>query len=302
MSMLTVLLLVLGFFAVFHASDFDFRGIGSYSGGERGVSSFGFASAEDAEGEEDDDDAEYDDYAEDDEEGGAEGTGQGEGQEGAQLDRETIEYIMKVVSDDCAAEMKALRVPKKEAEAKKCEQDNKFDDQVINHLKTAKQEDAVKVTQQAFQKCGAVSEKCAAQVAPGVVRKLRFAGMALTDDCRSKVKSQRDDPKLMKEVRKCEAKEKVAQHLLMALRQRDLDGSVKAAETGFKKCMKLSDQCAFQVAPVLVNQILTMSMMKTSGVMPVFTVTEMEAVENTKPVVPSSILGVVFDKENALLN
>jgi hypothetical protein len=202
---------------------------------------------------------------------------------------------------DCAGEMKALRAPKKEAESKKCEKENKFDEEVVKHLASGKQDEAVKVTQKAFQKCGSLSEMCAAKVSPGVVTKLRFAGVALSDDCRAKVKLNRENATLMKGVRKCEAEEKVASKLMMALRQKDLDGSVKAAEDGFKKCMKLSDQCAFQVAPVLVNQVLTMSMMKTSGVMPVFTIKNVEAVESTRKE-QSFLVNVALDGDKATVS
>lgn len=182
---------------------------------------------------------------------------------------------------DCSKEVEDLRKPKQQADAAACEKKGKFDEQVLSRLKAGEQEAAVKATSQAFVKCGGLSETCASKVAPGVVRKLRLAGLPITDECESKLKTTRKDEKLMKSARKCETDEDVGQKVMLALSQRDVDGSIEIAEDGYKKCMKLSKVCSFQVAPVLVNRILTMSVMRTSGVMPVLTVTSAQVLEGS---------------------
>lgn len=179
---------------------------------------------------------------------------------------------------ECADSLAHLREGDRTTAAAKCEKENALSDQVITSLQAAKLPEATALTQQAFEKCANFSSTCAAAVAPGVVQELRLSGVALQAECKKTVSKAQSDKTAMKGVRECETKEGIAEGMIRALNTGDMDGAIVAAESGLTKCMKLTPACAFQVSPVLVNQVITMSQMNTGGgMMPVFVRSALQA-------------------------
>lgn len=198
------------------------------------------------------------------------------------------------VAAQCQDQLHTLRDVAKQQAAAQCEKDNQFPNQVITSLQAGKILDAENTTKIAFEKCAKMTSECAAQIAPGTVQELRFSGVALSDGCKDKVNEIQADKAAMKEVRKCEKSENVAQGMISALKDDDLESAVNAAQTGLEKCMKLSHECAFQVAPVLINQFVIMSTMNAQGMMPVLVRKSMDSAEEAKKV-KSSLLRVATD-------
>jgi enhancing lycopene biosynthesis protein 2 len=201
-------------------------------------------------------------------------------------------------SNECQEALVALRKPEQQRAAAKCEEDNKMPTQVIDHLQKAQKAEAEAVTKQAFEQCAKMAPECAAQVAPSVVQELRMNGVALSQECKEAVNKAQGDKAAMKEVRKCEKTEGVAKKMMGSLNNEDVDGAVDAAGEGLEKCMKLSKECSFQVAPVLINQFLTMYSMNAGGMMPVLVRTlntTVDAVESAR-IVNSSLLHVPTDE------
>lgn len=187
-------------------------------------------------------------------------------------------------------------------DAAACEKAHKFPDAVIAHLQAGRQEEAVNVTKESFEKCGKLSKNCAAEEAPVVVQELRFGGVALSDKCKAAVRKAQTDKATMKEVRKCENDAKVPEKLLSELNNGDLNMAVASAREGLEKCMKLSDECSFQVAPVLVNQVVTMAMMQAGGMMPVLVQASLEAAEQSKKVKTSLLKIAMEDRRQRLVH
>merc|ERR1719324_2240428 len=139
---------------------------------------------------------------------------------------------------------------------------------------------------------------CAEEMAPSVVRELRFTGVALSQECKDAVNKVQEDKANMKQVRKCEKTEGVGKGIMGALNNDDLDGAVLAAEVGLEKCMNISKECSFQVAPVLINQFLTMYSMNTGGMMPVLVRTLNTTIDaaEIKTIINGSLLHLPTDE------
>jgi len=197
------------------------------------------------------------------------------------------------LSPACSAEMQGLNDKTKRLAAAECEKKKGYADAVLDHLQTGEEAEAVGVTETSFKECAKFSDTCAGEVAPGVVQEIRFSGLAVTDKCRAEIQTAQGDEKLMAEAQACEQKEKTSEQLLGALNTGDLDGAVDSAHVSLSKCMKLSDNCAFQISPVLVNQVVTMAMMQQSGMMPVFASLK-SATE--KPTTPVTLLKALEDE------
>merc|ERR1719375_950455 len=76
------------------------------------------------------------------------------------------------------------------------------------------------------------------------------------------LQSQQSDEKKAKAMQECDKKEKLSEKLLAALKKGDLNGAVSAAETGLEKCMSMSETCAFQIAPAVVNSVVMRAMLE----------------------------------------
>lgn len=198
------------------------------------------------------------------------------------------------LSPQCATALHGLNDAKKREASAQCEQEQGFADKVIDHLQNGEESEAISVTEDSFHMCAGFSKECAEEVSAGVVQEIRFSGVAVSDSCRAKASKSQQDEKFMTGVHQCEQDKKVAENLLSALNSGDLDKAVGSAEHGLEECMKLPEECAFQIAPVLVNQVVTMAMMQQSGMMPVFVRTNQEVAATKSSAKTLSLLKVAM--------
>jgi len=164
------------------------------------------------------------------------------------------------ISPDCNQELNRLRDPKFQKQSAECEQKAQYPDRVLNYLKQGDEANATKLVEEMFTKCAGFSEKCAAEVAPGLVMEVRFSGVAVSDKCLAEVEKIQKDPKSQEFAAQCQQKEKVGENILMALNKNDLKSAMKAADLSLQKCMKMSKKCSWQLSPVLVNDVVMQAM------------------------------------------
>jgi len=166
------------------------------------------------------------------------------------------------MSAKCQEETKKLQTKEKVMAATDCEEKHQYPQQAIKLLQDGDKAAAVSIIEEDFQKCGEMSEQCAKELAPVVIQQLQFSGAAVADECKQEVDDVKNSALKSNEADQCEQKEKVYENALVALNNKDLDGAIKIAENSLKKCMKLSDRCASQIAPVVVNQVVMRAMME----------------------------------------
>jgi len=160
------------------------------------------------------------------------------------------------VSPKCQDEVKSIQTKSKAAAVTACEEKAKYPQQAITHLQNGDKAAAVSTIEESFQKCAKFSEGCAKELAPAVIQQLQFSGAAVADTCKQAVQKVQSDKEKMKQVAMCELQEKVAESVLAALNKGEIDSAVGAAQQGLQKCMGLSETCASQLAPVVVNQVV----------------------------------------------
>merc|ERR1719171_347075 len=90
--------------------------------------------------------------------------------------------------------------------------------------------------------------------------KVRFSGAAVSKECRQETMKKQQDPKIRAHAEQCEKDEKLGEKIFTNLNNNDLEGAVSAAEHSLKKCMDMSDTCAWQLAPVVVNNAVMHAM------------------------------------------
>jgi len=160
------------------------------------------------------------------------------------------------VSAKCKEEVKGIQNKEKAAAVGACEKKAKYAQQAVAHLQSGDRSAAISTIEESFQTCAKFSESCAKELAPRVIQQLEFSGAAVSSECKQTVAKIQRDQKKMKEVATCEAQNKVVENVLVALNNDDLKAALGAAETGLEKCSHLSEQCARQIAPVIVNQVV----------------------------------------------
>lgn len=197
------------------------------------------------------------------------------------------------LSPDCKEAMLKLNDEVNRKDAAKCEQANGYDDSVIDQLRQGEEGNAVAITEDTFLTCAKFTPECAGEVAPGVVQEVRFSGVIVTEQCRALVKKAQEDKEKLAKAQKCEEESQVSMKLLNALNVGDLDGAVGAAEMSLHKCLELSSDCAFQIAPILVNKVVTMAMMKQTGMMPVFVARNFDSITATPSPEERSLLAAL---------
>jgi hypothetical protein len=164
------------------------------------------------------------------------------------------------ISAGCNEELNRLRDPAFQKKSAECEQKGQYPDKVLALLKKGDEAGATKLVEEMFHKCADFSDKCAAEVAPGLIMELRFSGVAVSEKCMAEVAKVQKDPKAQEAAAKCQQEEKVGENILMALNKNDLKSAMKSADSSLQKCMKCSDNCAWQLAPVLVNDVVMQAM------------------------------------------
>jgi len=163
------------------------------------------------------------------------------------------------VSPKCEEEWMSIQMGGEErfADIMACEEKNQVDKKVIAHLQNGDKSDAISVMEESFQKCAKMSKECAKEIAPVVIQDIQSSGAAVSETCRQAMAKVLDDEKKMKEVDLCDTKGKYKEKVQAAMSKDDLDSAVDIAETSLEKCWGLSEKCAAQVAPVVVQEVET---------------------------------------------
>jgi ATP-dependent Clp protease adapter protein ClpS len=171
-----------------------------------------------------------------------------------------VKQAPKGISPDCNGELNRLRDPKIQKESADCEQKGQYPDRVLNYLKQGDEANATKLVEEMFKKCAGFSEKCAAEVAPGLVMEVRFSGVAVSEKCFAEVEKVQKDQEAQQVAAKCQQEEKTGENILMALNKNDLKTAMDVADNSLQKCMKMSKKCSWQLSPVLVNDVVMQAM------------------------------------------
>eukprot|EP00746_Dinoflagellata_sp_MGD_P161862 gnl/MRDRNA2_/MRDRNA2_89161_c0_seq1.p1 gnl/MRDRNA2_/MRDRNA2_89161_c0~~gnl/MRDRNA2_/MRDRNA2_89161_c0_seq1.p1 ORF type:complete len:281 (-),score=78.26 gnl/MRDRNA2_/MRDRNA2_89161_c0_seq1:59-901(-) len=164
------------------------------------------------------------------------------------------------LSQECNQELNRLRDPEVQKKSAECEKEGKYPDRVVENLKKGNEANATKLVEEMFTKCASFSEACAAEVAPGLIMEVRFSGVAVSEQCLADVSSVQKDPESQKKAAQCQAEQKVGENILMALNKNDIKGAMDVADASLQKCLHCSDKCAWQLAPVLVNDVVMQAM------------------------------------------
>lgn len=166
------------------------------------------------------------------------------------------------ISTQCKKELKGIQTREREEAVAACENKANYTQQAIAHLQNGDKSAAESTIVESFQKCAKFSEKCAKEFAPGVIQQLEFSGDAVSNKCKQSILKVQNDDEKMKAVAMCDRQEKATEKVLVALTKDDLKSAVDAAHVGLVKCMGLSERCASQFAPFVVNQVVKRAMME----------------------------------------
>jgi len=164
------------------------------------------------------------------------------------------------ISPECNSELMRLKDPEVQKASAKCEQEGQYPDKVVAKLKAGDEAGATKLVEEMFHKCASFSESCAAEVAPGLIMELRFSGVAVKKGCLDEVSKVQQDPEAQQAAAKCQEEEKVGENILMELNKNDINGAMNVADESLQKCLHCSKNCSWQLAPVLVNDVVMQAM------------------------------------------
>lgn len=159
------------------------------------------------------------------------------------------------VSHECQKEMMAKMKDKKVmAKAQACEQKQNAAKAAIAKLQDGDAKGAESAVEVTFSKCGGLSETCAKQIAPSVVMKLRLSGMAVEQKCMKVAKEEVKTTKYDDKWKACQ--KSTIKGMVDSLQQQDMNGAMLAAQGGLSKCHGVEHPCDFQLAPMLVMQLI----------------------------------------------
>lgn len=156
--------------------------------------------------------------------------------------------------------LEQLQSPAMQSFTHKCEDEGKYSNRVVDALKKDDRKKALSDAVELFEKCGKFSKACAEKTAPGLVEQVRLSGMTVSDTCRQQTKKLQSDKEHLKAAGECDKKGKFSEKVMESLGKDDLPTAVDAAEESLTTCMKLSKECAHQVAPILVNSVVQRAM------------------------------------------
>lgn len=210
-----------------------------------------------------------------------------------------------VVSPKCKEEVRSIQTKEKAAAVGECEKKGQYPQKAIQHLQQGDRNAAIATIEESFQTCAKFSEPCAKELAPRVIQSLEFSGAAITYECKSAVTKVQSDQVKMQQVKECENKTKHTENVMAALDKNDLDAAVGSAKKGLKECMGLSEKCATQLAPFVVNQVV-MKSLEAAGAKQETPMTTVFASAMT-PVLAAatsekiSLIGTVLDEKSRIL-
>lgn len=153
----------------------------------------------------------------------------------------------------CLREMEGLAVNRTRVEiSRRCEDTKGYTKQAIAALQHANATDALSAIEKTFHDCGALSVQCAKEMAPEVELKMRLSGVTVESQCAKK--AQEAQSKMSSKEGHCQ--ENATKSMVNALAKENLDGALKAAMSGLSTCNSLGSPCDYQIAPILVMQLM----------------------------------------------
>jgi len=157
------------------------------------------------------------------------------------------------VSDHCVATLeKLLTNPHKVEKARKCEEKKGHSDKAIEALQDMDTDLAIKNIEKTFHECGGISKKCSKELAPEEMLKIRLSGVTMEQRCADIAAEQDMEPDA--EAVTCQTK--MGQSIVDALMRGDVETALDKAQHGLSKCNKIKHPCDFQLAPLLVGQLI----------------------------------------------
>jgi len=153
----------------------------------------------------------------------------------------------------CLREMEVLAVNRSRVEiSRKCEDAKGYTKHAIAALQHANATDALAAIENTFHECGALSVQCAKEMAPDVELKMRLSGVTVESQCAKK--AQEAQSKMSSKGGHCQ--ENATKSMVNELAKENLDGALNAAMNGLSTCNSLGSPCDYQIAPILVMQLM----------------------------------------------
>lgn len=152
----------------------------------------------------------------------------------------------------CEGEMEKLEMNHTHAiSSRECEDQEIYTKRAVASLQEADDTDSLVSIENMFRKCAALSANCAKEVAQEVQLKMRLSGVTVESRCDESARDLQS-----KQSKKSPCQDKATKSMVEALAKEDLDGAIVAAQTGLRTCNNLPAPCDFQVAPILIVQLL----------------------------------------------
>jgi len=157
------------------------------------------------------------------------------------------------VSNQCVATLeKLLTNPKKVEKARKCEEKKGHSDRAIEALQDMDTDLATKNIEKTFHECGRMSKRCSKELAPEETLKIRLSGVTMEQKCADIAAEQDMDA----DAKAVACQTKMGQGIIDALLTGNVEDALDLAQDGLSKCNKIKHPCDFQLAPLLVGQLI----------------------------------------------
>lgn len=157
-------------------------------------------------------------------------------------------------SSVCLQQMEGLAVNRTRVElSRKCENDKGYTKHAIAALQHANATDALTAIEKTFHECGALSVECAKEMAPEVELKMRLSGVTVESQC---AKKAREAQAKMAASKGGHCQENATKSMVKELAKQNLEGAMTAAMGGLSTCNSLGSPCDYQIAPILVMQVM----------------------------------------------
>jgi hypothetical protein len=161
------------------------------------------------------------------------------------------------MSQACAKEMFTLRMNESRFKsAKACEESTGYMNHTLEALRHADEHAALTAATAFHQECAGLSPTCAKEVAPHVVMNFRLSGLTISEVCGEAGKKSTEAEAKGKPSEKKPCQENTTKAMVKGLRSKDMEATLDAAEHGLASCAGIEHPCDFQLAPVLVMQLV----------------------------------------------
>merc|ERR1719161_1971356 len=146
--------------------------------------------------------------------------------------------------------------------AQRCEQNSGHAKSAIKLLEDADSTGAEAAVEKLFMECGGLSDVCAKKVSPDIVLKMRLSGAAVSEQCVTTARGlMQKEP--TKEQQGCQ--DNTLKSMVQNLEKEDLKGALATAQKGLQDCNQVQHPCDFQLAPVLLLDLLSQGATPAAG-------------------------------------